>query len=343
MNRILDAADAAYWWLKTHVAAAAAIAVAIVALLVVGFLATGGDDAPAVPAGAVALVGDTPIEQAELTRWEGIYTKAVAGQSQPTEAETRKQAFELLAGSAWITAEAERQDVEVTPAQVTKAIDDYFSQSGASTPDKRNQLLAQLGVDEADLRFQQRISLLSGALREKAVKAVQAPSADAIKAAYERDPQRWATPSKRDLRLVLAPDEAKAKQARAALEGGQSFAKVVEQFASDAALVSAKGVVKDLQPGTSDATFERAVFGAPQGALQGPVKTAGGWLVFQVQKVTPLPAQGLEQATKAIRANLLATAQNAATERFLKDLRARWKARTTCTALVAGTDFCRKD
>lgn len=342
MNRILDAADAVYWWLRHHLAAAAAIAVAVVALLVVGFLATGGDDEPGVPADAVAVVGDAPIPKAELTRWQGIYTKAVAGQAKPTEAETRTQAFELLAGSAWITEEAKRQGIEVTPAQVTKAIDEYFAQSGASTPDKRKQLLTQLGVAEADLRFQQRISLLSAALRERALKAVQDPSADAIKAEYERDPQRWATPSKRDLRVVVAPDEAKAKAARQELEGGAAFSAVVQKYATDAALVSAKGVVKDLQPGANDASFERAVFAAPQGELQGPLKTPGGWLVFRVQKVTPLPAQTLEQATKAIKANLLAAAQGAATERFLKDLRARWKAKTTCAPLVATTDFCRK-
>jgi parvulin-like peptidyl-prolyl isomerase len=341
MDRILDAADRVYWWLKHHLAVAAGLVALVVVGLVVLATRGGGEEAPKVPAGAVAVVGDAPITESDVTRWQAIYAKGTSSSTaKPTAEEARKAAFELLAGSTFILQEAEREEVAVPEADVQKSVDDYFTQSGATTPAARNEVLKQVGVSEDDLRFQQRVALLSAKLRERVSAAVPQPSADAVEAAYEKEPQRWATPSQRDVRAVIARDEATAKQARTALEQGKTFAQVVEQFSIDATLTQNKGVIKDLKPGTNIAVVERPVFAAQKGELTGPVEVEGGWMVFKVQKVTPLPAQDLKAATAAIRQDLRSAEQAKATSKFITDLRDRWKARTRCTSKVTSPEFC---
>ncbi len=341
MHQILDLADRAYWWLAHHRLVAAGLVAATVALFVLGFRATGDPDG--IPAGAVATVGDAPIERAQLERWQAIYTKAVAGGQKPTAAEARTQAFELLAGSAWIAAEAKGEGVEVSEADVRKSIDGYFQQTGATGPDARKQVLAQLGVAEAELRYQQRVSLLSARLRDKVAKAVKPPSAAAVRKLYEQEPERWARPTRRDLRVLIARDEATAKQALEALRGGATFPEALGRYSADAALTEQKGVLDDLTPGSNVVAFEKPVFSAPEGELQGPVRVDGGWMVFRVQDSEALPEQTLEQATEAITTNLLAISRTAATTKYLVDLRDRWRARTRCTPLVETKEFCRVD
>lgn len=343
MHQILELADRAYWWLAHHRLVAAGLVAATVALFVLGFRATGGDDG-GIPAGAVAIVGDTPITQAELSRWQAIYSKAAAGQAQkPTAAEARTQAFELLAGSAWIAAEADARGVEVTDAQVQESIDGYFQQTGATGPEARKQVLGQLGVEEEQLRYQQRVSLLSAGLREKVAEAVKPPSAAAVSKLYEEEPERWAKPSRRDVRVVIARDEATANRALEALRGGASFEDALKEFSNDPTLTEQKGVLNDLEPGSNVVAFEKPVFTAPLGELQGPVKVDGGFMVFAVQDIEALPERTLEQATEAITTNLTAIARTTATDRYLRELRDRWKARTTCAPLVQNKEFCRVD
>ncbi len=343
MNRILDLADGVARWLRHHVRVGLALGAVLAGLLVAGWVLTGDDDADAdarLPAGAVATVGDARITQADLGRWQRIYTSAVAGATTPSAAHARRQAFELLAGSTWILEEARRTGVAVSAARLDRAVDAYFTQAKATTAAARAQVLQQLGIGEADLRYQQRVSLLSDGLRARVAKAVPAPSSAAISAAYAAEPQRWARPTRRDLRVVVAPTEATAAAARRSLAQGKSFAAVSAQVSPGTALTAAKGIIPGVAPGKNLDAFERPVFSAPRGRLEGPIRVESGWMVFSVQKVTPLPARTLAQATPAVRASLLSAAQRTATDRFLTDLRARWRARTRCAPSVAVAQFC---
>lgn len=342
MDRILDAADAVYWWLRHHLLIAAAMVAALV-LAGVGIAWATGDDEPEIPSGAVAVIGNAPITEAQLTHWQEIYAKGAAGSGQaakPSAEASRKAAFELLAGSTFITQEAKRQDVEVPEAEVQKGVDAYFKQTGATTPEAKAQVMQSIGIAEEDLRYQQRVSLLSAELRERVSKAVPQPSAQAIADVYAKEPQRWARPSQRTVQAVITNDEASAKKARAALDSGTSFAAVVKEYSVDATLAQNKGVIEDLKPGSNAGTVERPVFAAPVNELQGPIEVDGGFMVFEVQSAKALPAQDLKAATPAIKRDLLTIAQAKATEGFVKDLRDRWKARTRCTTQVTSEEFC---
>lgn len=333
-----DYADRLLWWLDAHrravLGALALAAVAVGAVL----LLSRGDDAPAIPSSAVAVVASTPVSAAALTHWEAAYRRAGTGASKPTAAQARRSAFQLLVLSAWLEQEARRQGVRVTPGQVDQGVAQAIAQYQGAT---KQQVLTQLATTEPDLRVQERVALLASALEAKVRKAVPAPTAASIAAAYRSEPARWARPSRRDLRVVLTADAAAALAAARALRGGASFATVSTQYTTDARLAKDGGVLKDLRPGTNEAAFERAVFAAPRGRLQGPVQLKRGWAVFQVQQITLLPQRSLAAATPDIRKDLSAVAQQQAVDAYLTRMRAHWRARTQCVASVRDRQYCR--
>lgn len=343
MPNVLDEADRAYLWLREHLAVAAVLAVAFVAFAVFVLTSGGGDDGePKIPAGSVAVVGSAPITGTQLTHWQGVYTTGAtaSGATAPTPAQARKAAFELLAGAQWVLEEAREQEVTVTEQQVTDSIDAYFKQAGVASAADRATLQRQLGTTDADMRFQQRVSLLAAKLQTRAADKAPKPTAAQVAEAYAKEPGRWATPSTRDLRAVVATDRAAADKARAALEKGGAFAAVSKQYSGNASLTKAEGIISGLKNGSGVDNVDRAVFSAEPGVLTGPIDTGAGWMVFKVQKSTPLPPQSLQQATKAITANLLGAAKVKAGGAYLKQLRDRWKARTRCTAAVTSPQFC---
>ncbi|UTI66031.1 peptidyl-prolyl cis-trans isomerase [Paraconexibacter antarcticus] len=343
MNALLDGADRVYWWLRQRPPVAAAIAVAIAALIVV-LAVTGGDSSTkkGIPASAVATVGGAPIQKTDLAHWQAVYVKSSTGATtKPTTAQARQAAFELLAGSEWITKEAERQGVKVTDAEAKKAADTYLKSAATQAKVSQAQVLQQLGTGYADVQFQQRVALLAQRLQQKVVKALPAPTAAAIQRAYTTEPGRWATPSTRDVEAIIASSKANAAAALAAVQGGTAFATVSQKYETSQALAQTGGKITGLKPGTTDAAVERPVFSAPVGSWQGPVPVGGGgYLVFKVDKSVPAPKQTLQQATPAIKANLSAVAASTATTNFLAGLSKRWKPQTHCATGIVSPQYC---
>ncbi len=342
MSRVLDQADRAFWWLRDHLPVAGLLAVAFVAYAVLILTSLGGGTERSIPAGSVAVVGSAPITTTQLTHWQEVYSGAAtaSGAQTPTPAAARKAAFELLAGAQWVLEEAEEQRVTVSSKQVDDSITAYFTQAGATTKEARTTLQKQLGTNDADMRFQQRVSLLAAKLQQRAAGKAPKPTAEQIAAVYQREPARWARPSTRDIAAVVTADKAGADKARAALEGGTTFAKANADFSGNAQLTESKGIIKGLKNGDSGDAVDRAVFAAPLNELTGPVDTGAGFMVFKVTRSTPLPEQTLEQATKAITASLSATAQAKAGSAYLTSIRDRWRAKTKCTPAVRTADFC---
>lgn len=344
MNGLIDGADRVYWWLRQRPPVAAGLAAVLVALIAGLLLLGGGDEEDGgIPASAVATVGGSPISKADLTRWQAVYTKVAAsgGTAKPTAAQARQSAFELLAGSKWITEEAARQDVKATPTEVKRATDTYLKSAAESAKVTRATVLQQLGTSYADLQFQQRIALLAQRLQEKIVAAIPKPTSAAIAKSYADEPARWAKPSQRDVEAIITTSKNDADAAYAALKEGTTFGTVAEQYQANQALAGSGGKLTGLKPGTTDPAIERPIFAAPVNELQEPVPVGeGAYLVLKVTKVSPLPEQTLQQARTAIARSLSAAAATEATSAFLTDLSKRWKPQTKCAAGYRSEQYC---
>jgi foldase protein PrsA len=241
----------------------------------------------------------------------------------------RDQVMQLLIQNEWVTGEAAEQNVKVSEADVKKAFDQQKKQSFPKEADYQN-FLKTSGFTEEDIRFRVRLEQLSNKLREKIVKGKDKVSDQQVQAYYDKNKRRFAQPERRDLRLVLTRDKARADQAKAALEGGQSWKAVAKRLSTDQASKSQGGALKGVAKGQQEPALDKAVFAAQKGELQGPVKTQFGWYVFSVQKVTPASQQSLKDASQTIKGILASENQQKALDKFIKDFQKEWKEKTDC-------------
>src|SRR3954470_9475111 len=266
--------------------------------------------------------------------------KPAKGQPKPTDAQfkaqcqqeyngLRDQVLQFLISSEWIQNEAKDQGVKITDAEVKKQFDQTKKQSFPKEKDFQD-FLKKSGMTLEDIMFRVRLDALSNKLRSKVVKGKDKVDNKAIAAYYAKNKQRFAQPERRDLRIILTKDKAKAEEAKAALQSGQSWKSVAKKYSIDQASKNQGGVLLAVAKGQQEKALDEAVFKASKGQLVGPVKTQFGWYVFDVTKVTPASQQALKDATPTIKQLLASQNQQKALDAFVKDFRNTWKDKTNC-------------
>ena len=129
---------------------------------------------------------------------------------------------------------------------------------------------------------------------------------------------------------MSAKTQAKAKQAKAAIQGGQSFASVVKKYSSDVTLKSQGGKLPRQEKASLEGPLSKAAFAAKKGALTGPVKTGNGYYVFKVTKISAASQSSLAQVTPTIKQTLVSQKQTKALDKFVKAFTKKWRNKTTC-------------
>ncbi len=213
-----------------------------------------------VPPNAVAKVGDTTITKDEFNRWldnaakgqqQGgtavvpdppNFTKCVAslqkqpvpkGQKKPAAGDLKKQCkqqydqlkadvMQFLIQAQWVQQEAEKQDVEVSDAEVKKSFEDQKKQAFPKPADYKK-FLASSGMTEKDILYRVRLDQLQTKLTQKVTEGKNKVSDEDIEKYYEKNKKRFAQPERRDLLVILTKTKAKADQAKAALAGGDKL------------------------------------------------------------------------------------------------------------------------
>ncbi len=335
---------------------------ALTALVAVG-VGCGG-----VPGNAVATVDGNAIDKDAFNHWMTVaaktsgqpnasvpdspeFTKCVAakrkalpkpkqGEKAPTDDQLkqqckqeyealRDQVMQLLTSFQWIEGEAKEQGIKVTDAEVKKSFDQQKKQSFPKEADYQK-FLKDNGQTEADILQRVKLDLLSTKIRDKVIKGKDKVSDAQIKDFYDKNKDRFAQPERRDLRIVLTKTQAKANQAKAALDSGQPWKTVAKKYSIDQASKAQGGKLPAQAKGTLEKALDQGVFAAKKGAITGPVKTQFGWYVFEVDKITKATQQSLEQAKDTIRQTLQSQNQQKALDKFVADFQKKWKNRTEC-------------
>ena len=266
--------------------------------------------------------------------------KPAKGQPEPTEAQLkgqcqqeyntlRDQVLEFLIRGNWIEQETSKQKVAVSDKEVQKQIDAAVKQA-FQNPGDFQKFLQRSGLTQADVFYQQRNQLLQQKLTEKVTKAQGKVTDAQIAAYYNKNKAKFATPERRDLRIVLTKTQAKAAQAKRALQSGQSWKSVTKKFSIDQASKAQGGKLAAVAKGQQEKALDDAVFSATKNKLTGPVKTQFGFYVFKVTKVTPASQQSLDQAKTTIKQLLASQAQQKSLDTFVKGFRKKWKDKTDC-------------
>jgi foldase protein PrsA len=326
-----------------------------------------GDD---VPSGAVAKVDDTVIKKEDFDHWlqaaaqgqqppgaggEVVvpdppdYTECVdakkqqpvpPGSDKPTDADLKnqceqefdalkQQVMQFLISAEWIQQEAASRDIEVSEEEVQKQFEDQKNQSFPKEKDYQ-QFLETSGQTEDDLLFRVRLDVLSTKVRDEIIDEVDEVTDDDVSEYYEENKDRFSQPERRDLNVVLTRTEAKANEAKQALESGQSFKTVAKEFSIDEASKSQGGKLPAVAEGQQEKAFDDAIFSAESGELTGPVKTQFGWYVFEVTDVKEASQQSLDDAKETIRSLLRSEREQEALDSFIEDFQEKYSDETKC-------------
>ena len=323
-----------------------------------------------VPSGAVAKVGDTVIKKEEFDHWlqaaaQGQQPPGTGGEvvvpdppdftecidakkkqptppgaPKPTDADLKtqceqefdslkQQVMQFLISAECIEQEADDRDIEVSDEEVQKQFEDQKNQSFPNEK-QYQQFLETSGQTEEDLLFRVKLDVLSTKVRDEVIEGTDEVSDDDIEAYYEENKERFAQPERRDLNVVLTKTEARANEARSALESGQAFKTVAKEFSIDEASKSQGGKLPAVAEGQQEKAFDDAIFSAEQGELTGPVKTQFGWYVFEVTKVTPASQQTLDEAKETIRSLLRSEREQKALDSFIEKFQDKYRDETQC-------------
>lgn len=306
------------------------------------FAVTEGIGQPSVPEGDVALVEDVPEEIGTITqaRFDRALAQAAArgGQQQvpkpgdPQYEELKTTALGFLLDTVWLQGQAEERGIEVSKQDVDKELRQIRNQEFQSAKEYRD-FLEESKFTQKDVEEQVKLQLLSDEIQQQVIGDAPPVSASQVEDYYEAAKEQFTTPASRDVRLVLNKNRAKVEQAKQQLEADDSdkvWNRVAKQFSTDDASKDNGGLRENLSEGLVEEPLNSRVFAAEQDQIVGPVKTALGWYVFQVEAITPEEAQPLAQVRGQIRSQLSQQAQQEAFEGFVDDYFSKWQARTFC-------------
>jgi foldase protein PrsA len=244
------------------------------------------------------------------------------------------QVMDFLIKGYWYQAEAARDHITVTDAQVQKAFTTAKNQQFA-TPAEFQTFLKQTGQTMQDILFRFRINQIFQKLLARHTSKV---TTALIQSYYNSHLSQFGTPATRDIRIVLTKTASQANAAKKALRSGKSWTKVAKQYSIDPTSKNNGGLLVGVTKGQQDAALDNAAFSAPLNKLLGPVKGQFGYYVFEVTKITTATQQTLAQATPLIRQTLVGEQQTSAQTAVDKIARQHWLSQTSCRSDYAMND-----
>jgi foldase protein PrsA len=289
---------------------------------------------------AKPVVPEPPNFKACIAHLQATTPAPAKGQAAPTSAQMKvqceqqykqlqQQVLGFLISSDWVVGEAAHLGVKASDAEVHKQFTKIKSQQFPRAAEFAK-FLASTGQTTSDLLLRVKLNLLSSKIQEKIAKRKHAVTKAEIEKYYNENKQRFGTPEKRNVELILTKTEADAKKAKQEVESGKSFASVAKRVSIDPTSKANGGLLTEVVKGQQEKSLDTAIFSAQPNALSGPLKTAFGYYVFRVKSSTPGNQQSLAQAEAAIKAQLTATQSQTALQKFVKEFRTKWKGKTDC-------------
>ena len=288
------------------------------------------------------MVPDPPKYTACIAHLQAIAPKPAKGEAAPTAAQLKSQCEQqykslqqevlgFLISSEWVLGEASSLGVKISDKEVKKQFEQIKSQQFPKPADFEK-FLASSGQTVSDLLLRVKLNLLSTKIQQKIAKAKVNITQAQIAKYYKENPQRFGTPEKRNVEIILTKTEAAAKKAKQEVESGKSFASVAKRVSIDPTSKANGGLLTGVVKGQEEKALDTAIFSAKPNVLSGPVKTPFGYYIFEVKSITAGNQQTLAQAQASIKQQLTATQQQTALSKFVKEFKKKWTAKTDCRA-----------
>jgi peptidyl-prolyl cis-trans isomerase SurA len=310
--------------------------------------------------GIAAVVNDEVVLRSDVE--EQLYLFLMRSQMTPdsTVADTlRQQILDQLIEEKLVVAEAKRQGVTVTDAEVNKQVDRALEEAKArmGNPEAFAEQLRRENLTEEKLREKYRTELRRQMLAERLVqkqitrKAPTQTEAEAYFAAHrDKFPKVPAEVRVSLIQMPVEPDSlaagrarTRALEARKRIVGGEKFAKVAAEVSDDATSARSGGDLGFFVRGQMAPAFDQAAFSLPIGKLSEPLLTEYGWHLLEViERDTVKTRAGRDSLDRQGRPLLEAHARHILIRVPLTEddvARARALAERVRAQAVQGTDF----
>jgi len=168
------------------------------------------------------------------------------------------------------------------------------------------QALQQAGITESELRDQIRENLPIQKVQERVAGDAE-PSQEEVQTFYDENKDlQFTTPEQRCARHILfnKDQKQKAEEVKGQLQDGADFAKLAKEYSQDPQSAQNGGDIGCLGEGETVENFEKAVFGAEEGEIVGPVETEFGYHLIEVTQINAKQTQSLEEVEPQIREQL---------------------------------------
>lgn len=320
-------------------------------LLVAGLLAAGcGGGTKAVPANAVAVVGDSTVTKADFnnvlaaTKKIDTIRKTATPKPGTTQYKTRSDGIvSFLVTMSELTQEAKSMGLApVTDKEVQTQIDQIKKQYASGNEKKFETLLAGQGLTIDIYRLQWRYQLLSNRISAEVTKGVKVTDAD-VKKYYDTNKANYTQAASRDVRHILVNSKKLADTIESQLKAGGNFAKLAKKYSKDTGS-AVNGGKLTVQKGKTVPEFDKAAFSLKTNEISAPVHTTYGWHIIQaLSAIKPAQTKSLKDEQATIRQQLVSTKKQDAMTKWLDDMKksyskkVRYQAGYTPTATTTAT------
>ena len=249
--------------------------------------------------GIAAVVNDDVVLQSDVE--EQVYLFVMRNQLRPDSAMVdtlRRQVLEEMINEKLVVAEAKRQGLVVSEAEVNREVEKAIQAAKDRIgPDGFLEQLAKENLTEERLRAKYREEArrqqLAQRMVQKALPRKPVPQAEA-EAYFKADPAKFPlAPGQVRLSVIqipVAPDSAADTVGRQRtlgirkriVDGGEKFAKVAAEVSDDPGSAKAGGDLGFFSRGAMEPALEQAAFSLKLDEVSAPVRSPFGWHLVQV-------------------------------------------------------------
>jgi foldase protein PrsA len=244
------------------------------------------------------------------------------------------QVMDFLIKAYWYQADAHKLGIKITNAQIQTAFNTAKKQE-FPTATQFNSFLTSTGQTLADIMYRVRINQIFTKLESRYTKPVTTAQ---VQAYYTSHATQFGTPESVNLNFVRTKTASAANAAKAALASGQSFKTVAAKYSQDAATKAKGGQLTGVTKGEEEAAFSNAIFAAPAGKLEGPVKGQFGFYVFKVSSIKKATQKTLAEVSTQIKQLLTQQQQSAAQTKVDAAAKKNWFKQTKCRTTYSMAD-----
>jgi foldase protein PrsA len=244
------------------------------------------------------------------------------------------QVMDFLIKAYWYQGDAHKLGITVTNAQVQQAFETAKKQE-FPTAAQFNSFLKSTGQTLADIMYRVRVNQIFMKLESRFTKPVTTAQ---IQTYYTSHVTQFGTPESVTLNFVRTKTASAANAAKAALASGQSFKTVAAKYSQDAATKKKGGLLTGVTKGEEEAAFSNAIFAAPAGKLEGPVKGQFGYYVFKISAIKKATQKTLAQVSTEIKQLLTQQQQSAGQTKVDAAAKKEWFKQTKCRKAYSMAD-----